>query len=465
MKRPHRSIETFDISLMAVVTKAMGAFLVLMLLLIPYYKSGPIAQKPIDDLAKKVEEIDKSIKDVVDKLATASAEDLRKLLEEARQRLQEARKMIVELKRAIDQLNAQVQRLEEEKAKLAAENEQLRKDKLALTEKVEQLQKDKDALTAAVASLNKQIEEDKAKIAELEKENDALNAQIAALQKDIQSLTAQIAKLQKEIQPLRDQVAALQKENETLRKEVDPLKQENQELKEEINQLNGNVIVGEATSPNCQGVKFAIGLGADGMYSTLPDKSKSNYVLDYTNSLGDSIAESILGNLYLSNLLYRGASPGTYYLMIVSRSPAEITQEAKSQNKIAPLKQPSAACSGFINITAKLRNGLYSNFYANSFTLQQNKYAWILADIVVTDSDVKALAPSPQGAAWLKDQLDHAEKVAGTQPSAPEVPAVPAATQNVQRKPGGFSPFPSGLGNKPGFPRLPPGVGPPGGQR
>ena len=81
MKRPHRSIETFDISLMAVVTKAMGAFLVLMLLLIPYYKSGPIAQKPIDDLAKKVEEVDKNIKDVVDKLATASAEDLRKLLE------------------------------------------------------------------------------------------------------------------------------------------------------------------------------------------------------------------------------------------------------------------------------------------------------------------------------------------------------------------------------------------------
>ena len=107
MKRPHRSIETFDISLMAVVTKAMGAFLVLMLLLIPYYKSGPIAQKPIDDLAKKVEEVDKNIKNVVDKLATASAEDLRKLLDEARKDLDDARKLIAELKRAVDQLNAQ----------------------------------------------------------------------------------------------------------------------------------------------------------------------------------------------------------------------------------------------------------------------------------------------------------------------------------------------------------------------
>ena len=61
MKRPHRSIETFDISLMAVVTKAMGAFLVLMLLLMPYYTSEPMGQKEADALEKKVEEVNKNI--------------------------------------------------------------------------------------------------------------------------------------------------------------------------------------------------------------------------------------------------------------------------------------------------------------------------------------------------------------------------------------------------------------------
>ena len=35
MHRPARQIEVFDISLMAVVTKAMGAFLVIMILLMP----------------------------------------------------------------------------------------------------------------------------------------------------------------------------------------------------------------------------------------------------------------------------------------------------------------------------------------------------------------------------------------------------------------------------------------------
>lgn len=42
-RRPNRQIEVFDISLIAVVTKAMGAFLLVMLLM-PYYSSYPAYQ-------------------------------------------------------------------------------------------------------------------------------------------------------------------------------------------------------------------------------------------------------------------------------------------------------------------------------------------------------------------------------------------------------------------------------------
>lgn len=61
MRRPNRSIETFDISLMAVVTKAMGAFLVMMLLLLPYYSSSPLGKDEAQDLAKKVQDADAKI--------------------------------------------------------------------------------------------------------------------------------------------------------------------------------------------------------------------------------------------------------------------------------------------------------------------------------------------------------------------------------------------------------------------
>jgi len=47
LRPANRSIETFDISLMAVVTKAMGAFLVLMLLLVPSYVTMPDIQRKL----------------------------------------------------------------------------------------------------------------------------------------------------------------------------------------------------------------------------------------------------------------------------------------------------------------------------------------------------------------------------------------------------------------------------------
>ena len=49
LRRANRAIETFDISLMAVVTKAMGAFLVLMLLLVPSYVAMPAMQRQLAD--------------------------------------------------------------------------------------------------------------------------------------------------------------------------------------------------------------------------------------------------------------------------------------------------------------------------------------------------------------------------------------------------------------------------------
>jgi len=62
LRRPRRSIETFDIALMAVVTKAMGAFLVLMLIMLPSYNKVPGMQHEVHDadaalqrLAKRVE--------------------------------------------------------------------------------------------------------------------------------------------------------------------------------------------------------------------------------------------------------------------------------------------------------------------------------------------------------------------------------------------------------------------------
>ena len=133
MRRSNRSIEVFDISLMAVVTKAMGAFLVLMLLLMPYYQSGPVGEKNAEDLAKKLEETQSQLSTILKELGqyTEDPRELRRLLEEARRRLTEAQALVARLKRDNDALNSQVRRLEgrldDVRHQLAQAQEELRK--------------------------------------------------------------------------------------------------------------------------------------------------------------------------------------------------------------------------------------------------------------------------------------------------------------------------------------------------
>ena len=64
MRRIRRETGTGEIAMMAVITKAMGAFLVIMILLLPYYTGDPEGEqtaaatnKHIDDAKKKAKEV------------------------------------------------------------------------------------------------------------------------------------------------------------------------------------------------------------------------------------------------------------------------------------------------------------------------------------------------------------------------------------------------------------------------
>jgi hypothetical protein len=138
MRRPNRSIEVLDISLMAVVTKAMGAFLVLMVVFMQYYQSGPIGQNTAEQLSQAIEQTQKNTTDALRRLIEkANPEDIAKLLEEARRRLEEAKNLIEQLRRENAALNAQAQRLQQENDALEKEIAELEKrlaaDKFVIT--------------------------------------------------------------------------------------------------------------------------------------------------------------------------------------------------------------------------------------------------------------------------------------------------------------------------------------------
>jgi len=111
-----------------VVTKAMGAFLVLMLVFMQYYSSRPLGQKTVADIVQSIDDTQKDLSEAIKKVAeNADPKDVTKILEEALRRLAEARQLIEQLRRENDALNAQVQRLESENTQLAKQMEDLQR--------------------------------------------------------------------------------------------------------------------------------------------------------------------------------------------------------------------------------------------------------------------------------------------------------------------------------------------------
>ena len=111
-RRPSRQIEVFDISLMAVVTKAMGAFLVLTVLLLPYYTSSPNVDATSAQARDELEQARKQVEDLARQLGAHpdDADALRRELQKMRDTLTAAEQKIDDLSKQANALNSQLQR-------------------------------------------------------------------------------------------------------------------------------------------------------------------------------------------------------------------------------------------------------------------------------------------------------------------------------------------------------------------
>lgn len=489
MKRPHRSIETFDISLMAVVTKAMGAFLVLMLLLMPYYSSSPLGKDEARDLARKVQDADAKIKGVLDKLGD---KDLGKDLVSAREELGSGAQLIEQLKRYVDQLSAQVTRLEEKIVTLSAELDQLKKDKTTLTARVAELEKENADLKAEneklkaeieklkqrIAELEKLVEEQKARIAELEKKIEELNKEIAELKKSepekveelkklIEELKKEIASLKKQVEDLYAQVLALQDENARLRARVAeleqqnaqlnamivPLQQENAQQKARIAELEAllaqlrqdnarleaePVLTGSGQSGDCK--TFGVAAFSEGM--TIRGKPEP-YVLDLADGFGITFGAKIFAGRYISTLVASGLHPSRYFLLLFSRKEEQYADESQAglshhaddedqpkdgggqpgdgegqstqEERKPPLLPVQQSCTVLVSMVFSAVGSAKNRHYKVVF--EPGQAVQYFGDVIISgDWGAHFSDPSPEGQAWLKDQLAHADIVPAEAP-------------------------------------------------
>jgi hypothetical protein len=116
LRRPSRQIEVFDISLMAVVTKAMGAFLVLFVLVLPYYTSDPdvdtTAGAAREQLAKMRKEMENIARQVGANPADTGA--LEAAIRRMREALSESDDKVDQLYKEASALSSQLRRTREE---------------------------------------------------------------------------------------------------------------------------------------------------------------------------------------------------------------------------------------------------------------------------------------------------------------------------------------------------------------
>lgn len=147
MRRPHRSIETFDISLMAVVTKAMGAFLVLMLLLLPYYTPNKQTEEDIKEIVLQLKKARESIETVSRQLGPAGGGGgAQANLQEAKTQVELAAQVVGKMRALLDKALASVARLEQENNRLAAENDRLTGELRKAEQEIAELKEEIDRL-------------------------------------------------------------------------------------------------------------------------------------------------------------------------------------------------------------------------------------------------------------------------------------------------------------------------------
>jgi exonuclease VII large subunit len=287
-----------------------------MLLLMPYYSSGPIGDKAAADAAAALRQAEQDLQQVMSQLASAgqNPEDLRKLLEEARRRLEEAQQRIAELKRDNDALNAQAQRLD-------AENQDLRKK----------------------------------------------NTELAVEQRKVR-------------------------------------------------------VTGQMLNWDCPDVRLEFGLLQKDAFITLKDGRRQTFVLNHQPSLGslntftddDMVARGNRGGelgrgmRFNQSAFFYAAEPGTYYLVLASRSKAT-KQIDGLESRV--LKQPRTSCRALMAVYfyAPAKDAYYT-FFERELTVSNNDYALLPAQLVVDGDDVSWLDPAPEARAWLQDQIAHAEK-------------------------------------------------------
>jgi len=260
LARANRQIQVFDIAIVAVVTKVLGAFIVLVVLLLPYYRSDPANAPAVQAVRDHLRDARLAI-EAAEKALGADPAALADLIERAKESIAEAQGFVQALRDKLDQASAQIGRLEAREKELEEKLEPLQDELKEARDRLARLQAERDTLEEANNSLRGENSTLKNADEMLRKENDDLrrrNGELAAA-------VAAVAALQSRNQNL-------QQENSDLNRQIETARQQNDNLTAQVKSLRERAL--KAEDPSLVMRWFSVGLAI----SECPDTDFALYV-------------------------------------------------------------------------------------------------------------------------------------------------------------------------------------------
>jgi uncharacterized coiled-coil DUF342 family protein len=235
LSRPRRQFEVFDIAIVAVVTKALGAFLVLVVILLPYYRSDPINAPVVEVVRDNLRDARRAVEAAQSELnKKADHQKLAEQIERARQSIEQAQGYVQGLRNKLDQASGQIKRLEAEAAENKAKAEEALRQLDQARERVSQLE-------GRVQSLERDNQT-------LRTENAALSAETERLKQDMQRLKDQVEALQSRLQAetrtsqeMRDRMTSLERDRDRARQDADRARQDADRARRDADQAHQDV--------------------------------------------------------------------------------------------------------------------------------------------------------------------------------------------------------------------------------
>lgn len=133
MRMQRRDINIFNLSMMDVISGAMGAFLIIMVMLMRYYKEDEDISAQREAAQKQMDEMERKIQEAIEQLQATTDLDVEELL----RRLEELKRDLADARREVNRLNNDLQAARNRANQLQVRNDELERENQILKRRVE----------------------------------------------------------------------------------------------------------------------------------------------------------------------------------------------------------------------------------------------------------------------------------------------------------------------------------------